>query len=281
MLIREAMHARTLTINGHESLPDAVVKMETFNIKRLPVLQDGVLVGLLTDSDIRAHLPAVHEGLSPWTFAYRAGQVKVSAAMLPVVLTVKAEEPLESAIRILLDRHVGGLPVLDEHGQLVGMLTLTDVLKAELREARLKWGSVHQHMTLSTISVAAASAASEAAAKLKVSGLKVLPVLEGEQLVGVLHEKDVSAAVEKAQAAHGETVLGDQFFLNGVSVRDLMRPPGGYVLDFLPMRDAVERMLEADVHGLPVISEGGRLLGVLTISDVLKALLGEGEVNRV
>lgn len=281
MLVREAMHARTLTINGHESLPDAVVKMETFNIKRLPVLQGGVLVGLLTDSDVRAHLPAVHEGLSPWTFAYRAGQVKVSAAMLPVVLTVTAGEALESAIRILLDRHVGGLPVLDDDGQLVGMLTLTDVLKAVLREPRLKWGTVHQHMTMTAISVTAASAASEASAKLKVSGLKVLPVLEGEQLVGVLHEKDLSAAVEKAQAAHGETVLGDQFFLKGVSVQGLMRPPGGYVLDFLPMRDAIERMLEADVHGLPVVSEGGRLLGVLTISDVLKTLLGEGEVNRV
>jgi CBS domain-containing protein len=40
-------------------------------------------------------------------------------------------------------------------------------------------------------------------------------------------------------------------------------------------------MLEADVHGLPVISEGGRLLGIVTISDVLKTLLGEQQVNRV
>jgi CBS domain-containing protein len=281
MLVKDAMHPRTLTINGYESLPDAVVKMQTFDIKRLPVLHEGKLVGLLTDTEIKAHLPAVHEGLSPWAFAYRAGMVKVSTVMCPEVLTVSPEEPLEHAIKMLLDRRVGGLPVLDDDGHLVGMLTLTDVLRAEVKSPRLKWGSVHQNMTVSTISVTASSAASEAAAKLKVSGLKVFPVLEGEQLVGVLHEKDLRATLERAQAAHGDTMLGDQFFLEGVTVRDLMRPPGGYVLDSLPMRDAIERMLEADVHGLPVISEGGRLLGIVTISDVLKTLLGEQQVNRV
>ncbi|MBB5233986.1 CBS domain-containing protein [Deinococcus budaensis] len=276
MLVKDAMHPRAVTANPHESVVDAAVKMQMLNVKRLPVLHDGQLVGLLTDGEVRRKLPALHEGLTPWEFAVRAGSVRVRDAMLHPVLTAAPGEPLAQAIRVMLARRVGGLPVVgEEDGQLLGMLTLTDVLRAVAREPRLSWGTVRQHMTETTVSTPAEAPASEAAAKLRVSGLKVLPVLEGDRLVGVLHERDLAERVERAKAGHGDTLLGDQFFLEGQAARDLMRLPGGYVLDHAPLHSAVTRMLEADVHGLPVISEGGRLLGVVTISDVLRGLLGE------
>lgn len=277
MLVKDAMHARAITANLHESLPDAVVKMEVFKVKRLPVLQDGQLVGLLTDGEVKRHLPALHEGLTPWEFTVRAGSVKVRDAMIRPVLTTLPDEPLDRAIRVMLDRRIGGLPVLSEEGQLLGMLTLTDVLRAEVRAPRLQWGTVGGHMTRTTISTPASAPASEAAAKLRITGLKVLPVLEGERLVGVLHERDLSVAIEKAQAAHGETMLSAQFFLKGKTARDLMRLPGGYVLPNAPMHSTLVKMLEADIHGLPVVNEDGELLGVITISDVLRTLLGDGE----
>ncbi|MEF2280408.1 CBS domain-containing protein [Deinococcus sp. YIM 134068] len=277
MLVQDAMHARVITADPHESLPDAVVKMETLHIKRLPVVQAGQLVGLLTDGEVRHHLPALHEGLTPWDFAYRAGRVRVREAMRHPVLTTAPDEPLGRAVRVMLDRRVGGLPVLNERGALVGMLTLTDVLRAAAREPSPSWGTARGHMTGQPIAVLAGSPASEAAAKLRVTGLRVLPVLEGERLVGVLHGRDLGAVVERAKAAHGDTVMGDQFFLNGKTARDLMRPPGGEVSGDASLGDAVARMLEADVHGLPVLGTDGRLLGVITVSDVLRALLGEGQ----
>jgi CBS domain-containing protein len=68
--------------------------------------------------------------------------------------------------------------------------------------------------------------------------------------------------------------MGAQFLLEGRSVRDLMRVPSGFVREGTPMHDALARMLELDVHGLPVIDLDGDLLGVVTISDVLRAVLG-------
>lgn len=274
MLVQDAMHVPVVTVDAHATLPEAVVALHAYRVKRLPVVNEGALVGLLTDGEVRRRLPALHEGLSPWDFALRAGQTRVREAMLRPVLTTAPTEPLAAAVRTMLDRRVGGLPVLDDDGQLVGMLTLTDVLRAEAKEPRLAWGAVRQHMTESAVSVRATDPAAEAAAKLRVTGFKVLPVLDGDRLVGVVHERDLAEAVERAQAAHGDTVLGDRFFLEGKTARDFMRLPGGFVLASLPMRDALVRMLEADVHGLPVISDGGRLLGVVTISDVLRALLG-------
>ncbi|ULH17665.1 CBS domain-containing protein (plasmid) [Deinococcus sp. KNUC1210] len=279
MLVRDAMHGNTVTIQSHHSLPDAVVMMETLKVRRLPVMRQSALVGLLSDGDIKRRLPALHDGLTPWEFTDRAARVKVSEAMCPVVLTTTPGTHLETAIELMLDRRVGGLPVLDG-GELVGMLTLTDVLRAAVTAPRDVWKTVREQMTEQVVAVPADAPASEAAATLKVTRLRVLPVTEQGQLVGVIHQTDIEAAVERRAAPHGDTLLSDQFFLNTLTARDLMRPPADQVIASMPMRDAVTKMFNSDVHGLPVISSSGKLLGVVTISDVLKTLLGRQEARH-
>lgn len=273
MLVRDAMHPRVVTADPNETLPEAVVKMQELHVKRLPVMHGGRLVGILTDGEVRQHLPTLDEGLTPWAFAGRAGRVHVREAMRIPVFTVLATEPLDRAMTVMLDRRVGGLPVLDDDGQLCGMLTLTDVLRASTHAARLEWGTVEQHMTTAVVSVPVTAPAADGAARLTVSRLHVLPVLDGQILVGLLHERDVTQAVGRAQAIHGKTLMGAQFLLDGRTVRDLMRAPSGVLRESTPLHDALTRMLELDVHGLPVIDLDGTLLGVVTISDVLRAML--------
>ena len=188
------------------------------------------------------------------------------------VLTVQESSTLDEAIQTMLRRYTGGLPVLNEEDQLVGILTLTDVLRSAAEDEPLTWGRVGEHMTDSAVSVEAQALASEGAARLKISKLRVLPVVEGGRLAGVLHEKDVFAAVERATAVHGDTVLADQFLLGTLKVADLMRLPGAQILGSAPLEDAMQAMLSADVHGLPVMDEEGQLLGVITVSDILKAV---------
>lgn len=274
MLVKDAMHRRSLTIEPHATLPEAVVKMQELKVKRLPVVHEGKLVGLLTDGEIKRNLPALSEGLTPWEFAGRAGRLRVRDVMRSPVHFATPNEALDHAIHTFLNRRVGGMPVLDDDGNLVGMLTLTDILRAEQAAPRLQWGSVDQHMTSEVVAVGVGDSLSDAAAKLHVSRLRVLPVVDGEKLVGILHEVDVSAAYERAVAAHGDTVTKSQFFLQNKMVGELMRPPSGYIQAGTPMRDALKKMLELDVHGLPIIDDEGRLTGVVTISDVLKGLVG-------
>lgn len=275
MLVKDAMHNRSVTISSHETLPSAVVMMQELKVKRLPVTQDGRVIGLLTDGEIKRNLPALSEGLTPWEFAGRAGRIRVREVMRQPVHMVTPDTPLDTAIKTMLDRRIGGMPVVDDEQQLLGMLTLTDVLRAEARAPRLQWGAVEQHMTDQVVAVQADDAASEAASKLKISRLKVLPVLEDGVLVGILHQTDVSAAVERVVAAHGETVMANQFLMDKVKVRDLMRPPSGYLREGTPMHDALTKMVELDVHGLPIIADDGKLLGLVTISDVLKTILAQ------
>jgi len=268
-LVQDAMSPVTATLTLQTPLVNAVGQLQQLNLERLPVVDGTQVVGLLTAGDIRRALP----DSSPWKVVCFAGTTLVKEIMQQPVISVSSEDPLERAIGLLDKWGIKSLPVL-ELGKLVGMLTLADVLQAATSEARLTWGSVQQHMTRNTICVDAQTPASEAAAKLKISGLRVMPVLASGVLVGVLHRRDLDSATHRRSLGHGDTVMADQFFLEGLIVKDLMRPPGAYVLETAPLRDAVTAMLKSGVYGLPVISEGGRVLGVLTISDVLRVLLG-------
>ena len=275
LTVADAMHRRAVTIGAHEPLVAAVVRMEELKVKRLPVVQDNRVIGILTDGEVRRGLPPLREGLTPWAFADRIGRIRVREAMRQPAYTVTPGTPLASAIHTMLERRIGGPPVVDEDGGLLEMLTLSDVLRAEARTARLRWGAVEQHMTAGVVTAPADAPAHEAAAMLKISRLRVLPVLQGEVLVGLLHETDLTDALDRASAEHGDTVMGGQFFLGDKLARDLMRPPTGHLRDGTPMRDALSQMLALDVHGLPVVDDDGKLLGVVTISDVLKTVLGQ------
>ncbi len=271
--VSEVMTPRPLTISPFANLAEAAMTMQTMRIKRLPIVHQGQLVGILTDGEVRRALPAIHEGLTPWDYAARTGSLHVRQAMRFPVLTAQESSRLDQAIELMVQRRIGGVPIVDEDGLLLGILTLTDVLKAAAQDAPLTWGRVGEHMSTGTVNVDVGALASEGAARLKISQLRVLPVVGDGRLAGVLHEKDVFAAVERAAAIHGDTVLSDQFLLGDLKVTDLMRLPGAQIRSSAPLEEAMLAMLSADVHGLPVMGEGGRLLGVITISDILKALL--------
>jgi CBS domain-containing protein len=73
-------------------------------------------------------------------------------------------------------------------------------------------------------------------------------------------------------AARDSTDLNNRTFLRG-TCRDLMQVPSAEVPEDASLAEAMQAMLSADVHGVPVVDAGHRLLGVLTLSDVLRALL--------
>jgi len=99
-------------------LAAAQEKMTAGHFRRVPVVQDGVLVGILTDRDLRRHTGA-------------EARTKIQAAMTETPLTVSPSTTVEEATQLMLKYHISGLPVL-ENGKLVGILTASDVLKAFL-----------------------------------------------------------------------------------------------------------------------------------------------------
>ena len=118
MLVGKRMSKDPVTVTVEDLLIQARLKMQRGGFRRLPVVDDGQLVGIITDLDLREH-------------AGYLDRTAVKAVMSKKPVTVTPATTLEAAAQILLTRKIGGLPVV-EQGRLVGMITSSDVLQAFL-----------------------------------------------------------------------------------------------------------------------------------------------------
>ena len=118
MLVRHRMTANPETISPQDYLAKASEKMTAGKFRRLPVVQDGRLVGVLTDRDILR-------------FVGSEGRTRVDGAMTESPLTISPDTPVEDAIRLMMKHQISGLPVV-EQGKVVGVVTTSDILQAFL-----------------------------------------------------------------------------------------------------------------------------------------------------
>jgi acetoin utilization protein AcuB len=118
MQIVNLMTSEPVTIGQHDTLSHAKVIMDEGHFRRLPVVDDGRLVGIVTERDLRE-------------YAGYLGTTRVNAAMRTALVTVTPYNTVEDAARLMLKHKIGGLPIVAD-GKLVGILTTSDVLRAFL-----------------------------------------------------------------------------------------------------------------------------------------------------
>jgi CBS domain-containing protein len=116
-MVRDAMTANPRTATPAQSLAEAAQIMQSEDVGSVPVVEDGRLVGVLTDRDIA--IRAVAEGVDVQTL--NVGDV---ASREPV--TVEPGQDLDEALALMARHQVRRLPVVDD-GQLVGILAQADV----------------------------------------------------------------------------------------------------------------------------------------------------------
>ena len=131
MKVRELMNRNLMTISESTSCHEAIRRMHRARVRHLPVLNDdGALVGVVTDRDLRHYLfrPHVREGIGATSIEVLLNAVTVDEIMSAPVLTVDAADEVTDATRMMLEDKIGSLPVT-EGGRLVGIITETDLLR--------------------------------------------------------------------------------------------------------------------------------------------------------
>ncbi|HFB38850.1 MAG TPA: CBS domain-containing protein [Oceanithermus sp.] len=141
MLVREWMTPDPVTISPDTPVLEAIKLLKEKGFRRLPIVEGGKLVGIVTDKDLKDAMPSKATTLSVWELNYLLSKLTVSEVMAKPVITVQADEPLEEAALLMEEYKVGGLPVL-EGDRLVGMITITDVLRAFIEVMGMKEGGV-------------------------------------------------------------------------------------------------------------------------------------------
>ncbi len=128
-LVREWMTAPVLTVALHTPISTVHQLMKDNNIRRLPVVENDKLVGIITLGDVREASPSQATALSIWELNYLWAQLTVEKVMSSPVLTVKPDDLLIDAASLMLDHKIGGLPVVSGDGRLVGILTESDIFR--------------------------------------------------------------------------------------------------------------------------------------------------------
>jgi len=128
-LVKDWMTRNVLTITPDTTLPEAHRLMVQNQIRRLPVIQDGRLVGIVTRGDVRGAEPSGVTTLSIWELNYLISNLKIDQIMTPDPLTISQDATIGEAARLMMDNKISGLPVVGGEGKIVGIITESDIFR--------------------------------------------------------------------------------------------------------------------------------------------------------
>lgn len=131
MSVRDFMSTNVITVTPETKISIAVNIMKENDIHRLPVIDDGQLVGLVTEGIIQAASPSKATSLSIYEYNYLLNKMTVKEVMTTTVRTIDADDFLEDAIHEMRKYQIGVLPVMSD-GEAIGIITNNDILDAFL-----------------------------------------------------------------------------------------------------------------------------------------------------
>jgi len=126
MFVKNKMTTNPYTISPDQTIPDAHELMTKHNIRRLPVVKDGKLVGVVSNIDISRSSPSKATSLSINELTYILSKTKISKVMTKNPITISPNALLEEAAIMMRDNGVSFPPVV-ENGKLVGIITESDI----------------------------------------------------------------------------------------------------------------------------------------------------------
>jgi len=124
------MTPNPITIEEDASVIEAIHLLKEHSIRRLAVMRKGKLVGLVTEKMLAAYTPGKATSLDQWELHGLLDKTKVKAAMNADPYKVHPDTPLAEAVQLLHDKKLNGVLVVDDHGQLAGVFTNTNVHEA-------------------------------------------------------------------------------------------------------------------------------------------------------
>ena len=130
MLVREWMSKQVVTVDADENMQHAIGLLKEKNVRMLPVMEKSKLVGIVTDRDLKRASASDATTLEIHELLYLISKIKVEDVMTSKPITVPWDFTLEEAADVLLKNKISGTPVTDSQGEIVGVITQSDIFKS-------------------------------------------------------------------------------------------------------------------------------------------------------
>jgi CBS domain-containing protein len=136
--VKDWMTQEVIRVQPDTLLAEVEQLMVNKHIRHLPVVEHDRLVGMVSWGDVRNAEPSPAEPLRQWELDYLVAKIKTRQIMTRHPLTIGKEATIGEAAGLMQTRKIGGLPVVDEAGKVVGIITETDILRTVVHT----WGNV-------------------------------------------------------------------------------------------------------------------------------------------
>jgi CBS domain-containing protein len=278
MLVKKIMQSPVIVINRAETVSHARKTMMKERLSRLVVVDGSRPVGTLTRRDII-------KNLGDYKMRQRdLDSILVDEIMKTPVTTIGEDDTVEEAAKRMVDKNVRGLPVVDPRGELVGIITKTDLTKhfAEDHSGKLKVKDLYQPMeSVPTVNVT--HSISRAMDLIQDRAIDRVVVLDGKRPIGIITESDLALlAPRKGRTPfHKGKVKGIEVSQTRIylipTAEDVMTSNPKVVEANGDAAQAAMRLIDEGIGGMPVVDKKGEMIGLITKFDFVRFLAKEGE----
>ncbi|HMM40527.1 MAG TPA: DUF190 domain-containing protein, partial [Thermomicrobiales bacterium] len=313
--VGDVMTPDPASVTAAASIGELVRLLYRRNYRALPVTDDrGVVVGIVSNSDLieRAGFELRAEllpGLAPAALDRALDRVHATGMtaadiMTRGVVTVRPETNLRSTARLMVESRLKRLPVVDAEGKLLGIVARIDILRTVANgSGRAMPGDADESDGVSSVPATARGAMTRGVPLVRADAPlndvlnaiiatrlnKAVVVDDQRRPLGTISDAELLSRIAPVQQPGIIEVLMRRLpFLRlspeeraalrtqtGTRAGDLMTAPAVSVSASAPITDAIRRMVEHNHKILPVVDEGGRVVGMLDRADVLRAIAAE------
>lgn len=267
-----------IAVKPGDSIDKAIGLMEEHDIHHLPVIETGVVVGIVSDRDI---LVSVGWKLSSERKEGKAqgpiiGPRRVAEIMSKPVLTMTPQDTVQDAAIAMIEKRVGAI-VIAREGHVSGIITKLDLLThatdvAQSSAARAVFRqTVEQHMRVSVFTAAPKQPLVEVASLMHRKSLRHVPVVVERTLVGIVSERDIRRAFGGESIEDGAAESLGKLYIPPSSIMDVMSRNVRTIAPEATLLDAADMMTRHRIGCLPVTKED-QLVGIITDTDLIRII---------
>lgn len=134
--VRDIMSSPVIVVGPDTPVPTAMALMKEKRIRHLPVVADGRLVGIVSRGDLREASLTAGINADYYELQFVLSKLTVGKVMTRKVFTVTPDAPVVHAAELMTEHKIAGLPVVDESGAVIGIVTESDLLRMLARKLR-------------------------------------------------------------------------------------------------------------------------------------------------
>ncbi|MFN8440422.1 MAG: chloride channel protein [Caldilineaceae bacterium] len=299
--VRTIMTAPAIYAREDASLEETIAQALRAGVRAVPVLNAASqVIGIVTDNDLERagiktnlHLLQQMDAKERVPWLAQAKHIGVQQVMSQPVITVSHQATVATALQLLRQHHLKRLPVVDQAGHLIGLLTRSDLLRQLMFEQAetdkqttfFDWSVRVDEVELEPAVTVAASMPLQELLPLLQRALQVRAVVVNDagQAIGMISESDLLSRIEQRQRVTILTALRNQGEVEPLhlsqTVGDLMTTPVITVNAESRAFDAIRLLIDNQIKRLPVVDHDGKVLGLVNRRALLYGLLREQVVQ--